>query len=227
MQLANPTSKEHELQEAQQVRSRKRSKGTDQFSRSAMSACKLFNYCRQVHRYGISFCKAYGAICSYCQQINHVEEACFFKHPHLGKFKNTRSRKISKSKKTASTFSAFTSIDSRSEDEVNEECSSGTDTEAGKFSRNCYGYKQQSEKKNRRKILSRSKRKISERIELKKEIKHSKSVQTKHNQMKKTSNSYTKTWLEHEAECMEMTIYPYEEKKKKTLSNKEKCNIMT
>ena len=99
MQHANPTSKEHELQEAQQERSRKRSKGTDQFSRSAMSACKLFNYCRQVHRYGISFCKAYGAICSYCRQINHVEEACFFKHPHLGKFKNTRSRKISKLRK--------------------------------------------------------------------------------------------------------------------------------
>ena len=114
MQQLNPTgqakqelpcsSDEYKLEKAQQERSRRRSNDTVQFSRSIVSPFKLkmCKYCRQVHRYGLSSCEAYGAVCSYCQQANHFEEACYFKYPHLRKFKRNRTRNGSKSSESRS-----------------------------------------------------------------------------------------------------------------------------
>ena len=91
------------LEEAHREPSYRRSKETVQISRSTKSALKPCNYCRQVHRYGISLCKAYGAVFSYCQQANHIEDACFFKYPHLRKFKKNRVRNRSRSEAKSAT----------------------------------------------------------------------------------------------------------------------------
>ena len=229
------------LKEAHQEPSYRRSKEAVQISRLTKSALKPCYYCLQVHRYGISLCKAYGAVCSYCRRENHVEEACFFKYPHLRKFGNTRSKKVSGSKKAADTLSAFKSIGSRIHTsidieskseavEVNGESTSDTDSKSCKFSRNCYDYKERSEKKYGKKRFCKSKRKISERMKLNEDTKHTKSVQSNHNQKEKNNNSNMKTLAEQKAECMKilgLTIDPTLEKRKIQIPNQTGKDVIS
>ena len=95
--------RQRKLEKAHQEPKCRKSHDTVQLSRSTKSALKACNYCRQVHRYGFSFCKAFGAVCSYCQQANHIEDACFFKYPHLRKFKKNRFRNRSRSEAKSAT----------------------------------------------------------------------------------------------------------------------------
>ena len=40
-------------------------------------------YCQERHIYGPLHCKAFGAVCTFCQGRNHLEIACFYKNPDL------------------------------------------------------------------------------------------------------------------------------------------------
>ena len=40
-------------------------------------------YCREKHVHGSSNCRAFGAVCTFCQGRNHLDIACFYNNPHL------------------------------------------------------------------------------------------------------------------------------------------------
>ena len=44
---------------------------------------KNCSFCNRAHVWGKTLCSSFGKRCSYCNILNHCEDACYWKHPEL------------------------------------------------------------------------------------------------------------------------------------------------
>ena len=59
--------------------SRKKSRKTSLLGKKL----KNCSFCNQAHIWGKTLCSSFGKRCSYCNVLNHCEDACYWKHPEL------------------------------------------------------------------------------------------------------------------------------------------------